>query len=56
MSFPKNDRKIQSKSGKTFPNGDVGDGFSIVISKALKAEFGQTPAAVKTVANLAGAN
>lgn len=59
MSFPKNDRKVRSESGKTFPNG--GDGaldssFRALISQALRRDFGQSPGAVKTVARLVNAN
>ena len=59
MSFTQNDRNFRSESGKTFPGG-AGDGarprFASVIAAGLKQDFGDTPAAVKTVARLVGAN
>jgi hypothetical protein len=55
MSRPKNDRKIQSESGKTFQDLDT-DGFVRAIAVALKAEFGATPSALKTVAQLTHSN
>jgi hypothetical protein len=51
MSRPKNDRKFQSESGKTFQDLDT-EGFARAIAVALKAEFGATPSALKTVARL----
>jgi hypothetical protein len=55
MSRRKNDRKVQSTSGKTFPDLDTED-FVKVIALALKAEFGATPSALKTVAQLTRSN
>jgi hypothetical protein len=55
MSRPKNDRKIQSESGKTFHDLDT-EGFVSAIAVALKAEFGATPSALKTVAQLTRSN
>ena len=55
MSRRKNDRKVQSISGKTFPDLDTED-FVKVIALALKAEFGATPSALKTVAQLTRSN
>jgi hypothetical protein len=58
MSFTENDRKLQSKSGKSFPIGDqqVGPSFTQTIASALKTEFGGGPSAVKAVARITGAN
>lgn len=58
MSFTENDRKIQSESGKSFPEADEQNRQSFVqaISLALRAEFGGGPSAVKTAARLTRAN
>lgn len=58
MSFTENDRKVQSQSGKSFPNLDVQPHplFAEAIALALKEEFGRGPSAVKTAARLAQAN
>jgi hypothetical protein len=55
MSRPKNDRKLQSESGKTFQDPDP-EGFVRAIAVALKTEFGATPSALKTVAQLTRSN
>jgi hypothetical protein len=55
MSRPKNDRKFQSESGKTFQKLDT-EGFVRAIASALKAEFGATPSALKTIAQLTHSN
>jgi hypothetical protein len=58
MSFHKNDRKFQSKKGKSFP-GDPGHNeglFAQAVATALREEFGGGPSAVKTVARLTRAN
>src|SRR5271163_523715 len=55
MSRPKNDRKFQSESGKTFQDLDT-KGFVSAIAIALKAEFGATPSALKTLAQLTHSN
>jgi hypothetical protein len=55
MSRPKNDRKLQSESGKTFQDLDT-EGFVGAIAIALKAEFGATPSALKKVAQLTRSN
>jgi hypothetical protein len=53
MSLTKNDRKVRSKSGKTFPNGTEGQPrFADAIASALKAEFGGSPAAIKSIVKL----
>jgi hypothetical protein len=54
MSRPKNDRKFQSESGKTFQDLDT-EGFVRAIAVTLKAEFG-APSALKTVAQLTRSN
>jgi hypothetical protein len=58
MSFTENDRKLQSKSGESFPIGDhqVGPSFTQTIASALKTEFGGGPSALKAVARITGAN
>ena len=55
MSRPKNDRKFQSESGKTFQDLDT-ESFVRAIAGALKADFGATPSALKTVAQLTHSN
>lgn len=56
MSFSKKDRKVQSKAGKTFPTVDAAEPLAATIATALKAEFGSTPSALKTVAQLTRSN
>jgi len=55
MSFTKNDRKIQSESGKTFPKISQ-QTLTSAVSMALRAEFEATPSAMKTVARLTNSN
>ena len=55
MSFTKNDRTIQSKSGKTFPKLSP-SALSEALAQALKEEFGALPSSVKTVAKLMNSN
>ena len=55
MSFTKKDRKIQSESGKTFPE-ITPETLAGAIASALRAEFGATPSSVKTVARLTHSN
>jgi hypothetical protein len=55
MSRRKSDRKFQAESGKTFQDLDT-EGFVRAIALALKAEFGATPSALKTVAQLTHSN
>jgi hypothetical protein len=52
MSLTKNDRKIQSHFGNTFPSGS----FAEAIAGALHREYDQRHAGVKTVVTLTGAN
>ena len=54
MSLTKNDRNFRSKSGKPFPNEGEYGGFAAAITAALKAEFGGSAAAVKSVSRLTG--
>jgi hypothetical protein len=62
MSFPKNDRKIRSRSGKTFPKSakesakSTAYGFAAGIAAALHRAYGNSHAGVKTVVALTGAN
>jgi hypothetical protein len=58
MSFTKNDRNLQPRSGKSFPIGDrqVGPSFIQAITSALRTEFGGGPSGLKTVARFTGAN
>ena len=58
MSFTKNDRNLQPRSGKSFQIGDrqVGPSFIQAITSALKTEFGGGPSGLKTVARFTGAN
>jgi hypothetical protein len=60
MSLPKKDRKVRSKSGKTFPDGDAPTGemprYAAAIAEALQLGFGGTHAAVKQVVALTGSN
>jgi hypothetical protein len=59
MSLTKRNRKIQSVSGNDFPgasDGVANSGFAQVIAQALHRDFGETHAAVKTVARLTKAN
>jgi len=52
MSLTKNDRIIQSKSGKVFPPRS----FAQAIAEALHREYDPAHAGVKTVVRLTGAN
>lgn len=58
MSSPESDRKLRSKSGKTIPSsgGGTAETFVDTVAAALRADYGNTPAAVKHVARLTGAN
>ncbi len=58
MSFPENDRKVQSKKGKSFPKREehTPSPFVQAIALALREEFGGGPSAVKAVARLTQAN
>ncbi|WP_404365827.1 hypothetical protein AB5I39_09665 [Sphingomonas sp. MMS24-J45] len=59
MSFSKNDRKVRAESGSSFPldpSADTEATFAAVIADALRRDFGSTPAHVKHIARLTGAN
>ncbi|MCQ9157044.1 hypothetical protein [Acidomonas methanolica] len=59
MSFSNNDRKIRAKDGNKFPvdpSADTEAAFAVVIADALRRDFGSTPAHVKHIARLTGAN
>jgi len=60
MSLPKKDRKVRSKTGKTFPDDNSRlpgtAGFALAIAAALQRQFGETNAAVKMLVALTGAN
>ena len=58
MSFTENDRKLQSRSGKSLPNEDARSHlpFARTIALALREEFGGGPSAVKTAARVTQAN
>jgi hypothetical protein len=58
MSPTKNDRKLQPILGKTFPPNSEHDPplFAEVIAKALKTEFGRSPAAIKSIGRLTRTN
>jgi len=56
MSFSEKDRKLQSKDGKSFPLDHAVEPLALAIAAALKAEFGNTPSAVKTVAQITRSN
>ena len=56
MSFSEKDRKLQSKTGNSFPSPPPNEPLAAAIAAALKAEFGNTPSAHKTVAQLTRSN
>ena len=56
MSFSEKDRKLQSGTGKEFPIPAATEPLASAIAAALKAEFGDTPAALKTVARMTRSN
>ena len=56
MSLTNNDRKVQSDSGKTFPKEPRYDGFVVAIAAALKAEFGGSSAAIKSIGRVTHRN
>jgi len=60
MSLPKKDRKVRSKSGKTFPGdgNSTGEiiGYADSIAIALQHDFGDSHAAIKKVVALTGSN
>lgn len=59
MSFSENDRNFRAGDGKKFPlnpSADTDATFAAVIADALRRDFGATPAHVKHIARLTGAN
>jgi len=58
MSFQKTDRKVQSKTGKTFHDRGRYDSrpFAEVIAAAVLAEWGETSSARKEVGRITRAN
>lgn len=56
MSFSEKDRKLQSGIGKEFQIPPPTEPLASAIAAALKAEFGDTPAALKTVARMTRSN
>ena len=56
MSFSKKDRKVQPKTGKTFPPSLKDEPLALAIAAALTEEFGDTPSALKTIARLTRSN
>ena len=59
MSFSRNDRKVRGGTGNGFPldpGADTEATFAAVIADALRRDFGDTPAHVKHIARLTGAN
>jgi len=55
MSLSKNDRNVQSESGRSIHEPDVA-GLVREVAAALRDEFGATPSALKTVARLTQSN
>ncbi len=59
MSFARNDRNVRAGNGNNFPidpGADTAAAFAVVIADALRRDFGDTPAHVKHIARLTGAN
>lgn len=56
MSFSEKDRKLQTQAGKSFPIDHAAEPLALAIAAALKAEFGSTPSALKTLAQLTRSN
>lgn len=59
MSFSENDRNLRAEAGSKFPidpSADTEAAFAAVIADALRRDFGSTPAHVKHIARLTGAN
>lgn len=59
MSFSRNDRKLRANAGNKFPidpSADTEAAFAALIADALRRDFGSTPAHVKHIARLTGAN
>lgn len=59
MSFSRNDRNLRAGAGNSFPINPAADTeatFAVIIADALRRDFGSTPAHVKHIARLTGAN
>ncbi|WP_338333158.1 hypothetical protein [Acetobacter sp. LMG 32666] len=59
MSFTKKDRNVRVNKGSNFPldpSADTEAAFATIIADALRRDFGNTPAHVKHIARLTGAN
>ena len=58
MSLSEKDRKFRPRTGNGFPKGpsDGDNTFVEAVARALRAEFGESAGAVKTVARLTGMN
>jgi hypothetical protein len=57
MSRSQKDRKLRSNTEKPFPETSVeGFDFTTAIAQALRRQYGQSPAAVKTVVRLTRTN
>ncbi|MCP1232195.1 MULTISPECIES: hypothetical protein [Acetobacter] len=59
MSFTKKDRNFRVDKGNKFPldpSADTEAAFATIIADALRRDFGNTPAHIKHIARLTGAN
>ena len=59
MSFSRKSRKVRANDGKDFPidpGADTSATFAVIIADALRRDFGTSPAKVKHIARLTGAN
>lgn len=59
MSFSSDDRKVHANAGSKFPidpSADTDATFAAMVADALRRDFGNTPAHVKHIARLTGAN
>lgn len=59
MSFTKKDRNFRADKGNKFPldpSADTDAAFATIIADALRRDFGSTPAHIKHIARLTGAN
>lgn len=59
MSFTKKDRNFRVDEGNKFPldpSADMEATFANIIADALRRDFGNTPAHIKHIARLTGAN
>ena len=59
MSFTKKDRNFRVGEGNKFlldPSADTEAAFANIIADALRRDFGNTPAHIKHIARLTGAN